>query len=39
MSRVLNGRVLGIETDVDCTQISEAVYRAGMFANVTFGDD
>ncbi len=39
VSRVLNGRVLGIETDVDCTQISEAVYRAGMFANVTFGDD
>jgi len=37
--RVLNGRVLGVETDVDCTQISESVYRAGMFVNVSFGAD
>ncbi len=39
VQRTLNGRVLGEERDIYCDEIDDAVYRAGMFVNVSFGDD
>jgi hypothetical protein len=36
--RVRSGKIFGEASDVYCDQISDFVYRAGMYANVSFGE-
>ena len=35
--RVRNGKIFGEMSDVYCDQISDFVYQAGMYVNVSFG--
>ena len=36
--RVRSGKIFGEVTDVYCDQISDFVYQAGMYVNVSFGE-